>query len=165
MKIHILITLVLSLLVLCPVSPNNKDKFIIYYERKPWFVNHGMSQTADLLIERAEEEMQKKDITEREYQSISLTDFEVPSKRIGDIDEDYIYHDCICVILFKNRERTDTLRFSKDISAYHYNRTRIPDSLYVRRIIDYLGKVDKEFYNNTKQAKEIWRNRMSIWNW
>lgn len=165
MKIHILITLVLSLLVLCPVSPNNKDKFIIYYERKPWFVDYNIAQTVDLLIERTEKEMQKKDITEREYQSISLTDFEVPSKRIGDIDEDHYNHDYFCVILFKNKEHTDTLCFTWDISAYHYNRTRIPDSLYVRRIIDYLGKVDKEFYNNTKQAKEIWRNRMSIWNW
>ena len=165
MKNIIFIPFILSLLILWPVCPGDSDEVKIYYERAPWFVDHDMAQTVDMLIERAEEDMQKKNISEREYQVISLKNFEEPVIRTGIIDDDYDNHDYFCAILLKHRDKIDTLCFTNNISVYHYNKVRIPDSDYVHRLIDNIGKRDKEFYNNTKQAKEIRGKRMPVWNW
>ncbi len=138
---------------------------MVFYEREPWFVSYCFAQTVDLLIERTKEEMQKEDISNREYQLISLTNFEEPPICTGDIDEDYNNCDYFCVILFERNNRIDTLGFQRHINKYYYNRISISDSAYVHRIIDFLGGIDEEFQNNTNQAKEIRRNRMAVWDW
>lgn len=162
---NIVILLLFTVTIFCSSSPLVKCDVTIYYERRPWFVDHDMAQTVDRLIEHTLKDMENPDESTREFQLLRVKNFDVPDFTQTN-EESWKNTDCFCAILIKKGDKADTLCFSKAISDYFYNGYRVSDCLYVQNVIDYLCKKDVVFLEETRHAKELFvKIRPDLFSW